>query len=95
MEESGDGLVAGLHGKLLRKVAKPTGMHHQGLRSAASHLRRLGAIDNGLAKKLTRIDDAFAATRHLTSVSSHEFLSSITEALFAHYDPAVCLVAKR
>jgi hypothetical protein len=65
-----DMLVFEVHGRLLRSIARCTGVHYQGLRGAASHLRRQRIITPGLAKQLARVDDAFAVLRHISCVSS-------------------------
>ena len=70
-----------LHGNLLRKMAKAAGMHFQGLRAAASCLRKRGAITSQMAKKLGRVDDAAALCRHLTEVSANNFLGDIERCL--------------
>jgi hypothetical protein len=56
-------------------------VHYQGLRAAASHLRRSGLLSSKLAKKLAAVDCAFAISRHITAVSAeqcvHEVISAI------------------
>ena len=76
-------ILANLHGQLLREIARGTGRHFQGLRSAAAHLRREGQITNKLTKKLARIDDACALNRHVTAVSA----AAVIEELGLCLDP--------
>ena len=70
-------ILANLHGQLLREIARGTGRHYQGLRSAAAHLRREGLITNKLTTKLARIDDACALNRHVTVISAATVLEEL------------------
>ena len=70
-------ILANLHGQLLREIARGTGRHYQGLRSAAAHLRREGLITNKLTKKLARIDDACALNRHVTVISAASVMEEL------------------
>ena len=70
-------ILANLHGQLLREIARGTGRHFQGLRSAATHLRREGLITNKLTKKLARIDDACALNRHVTVISAATLMEEL------------------
>jgi hypothetical protein len=76
-----ESIIAELHGRLLCGIATETSVHYQGLRAAASHLRRSGLLSSKLAKKLAAVDCAFAISRHITTVSAeqcvHEVLSAI------------------
>ena len=74
-------LVCDLHGLLLRLIAVETGMHFSGLRSAAAHCRRQRLLPNTVAKKLARIDDAFAVVRHITVVSAEQFVEDVQRTL--------------
>jgi hypothetical protein len=78
-----DSLVFEIHGKLLRCIARSSGVHYQGLRGAASHLRRQRIITPGLAKQLGRVDDAFAVLRHISSVSSRALELELSLAMAA------------
>ena len=80
---SGDAacLVAEVHGRLVRLVASATGQHFQGLRAASSSLRRNGLITNRLARQLTRLDDAFAVIRHITSVRSDQIADELAASI--------------
>jgi hypothetical protein len=64
-----DVLVAALHCDLLRDLAVLMGMHFQGLRAAASHLRCQG-LGGALIKRPCRVDDAFSISCHITEVSA-------------------------
>eukprot|EP00929_Paragymnodinium_shiwhaense_P086561 TRINITY_DN47061_c0_g1_i5.p1 TRINITY_DN47061_c0_g1~~TRINITY_DN47061_c0_g1_i5.p1 ORF type:complete len:247 (+),score=19.36 TRINITY_DN47061_c0_g1_i5:73-813(+) len=75
------GLVAQLHGDLLRLIADNEQRHFQGLRSAAAHLRRGGKLNNKLAKKLTVLDDVFGFTRHITSASASILSRSVQDSI--------------
>jgi fused signal recognition particle receptor len=70
-----------LHGRLLRGIAAETTVHYQGLRAAASHLRRTGLLDSRLAKKLAAIDCAYAISRHITVVSAEQCVSEVLSAI--------------
>ena len=74
-------LVADVHGRLVRIAADATGIHFQGLRAAAGHLRRAGLIDQRLTKSLTRLDDAAAILRHITSVSADEIVERLSTSI--------------
>uniref|UniRef100_A0A7S2NVB7 Uncharacterized protein n=1 Tax=Zooxanthella nutricula TaxID=1333877 RepID=A0A7S2NVB7_9DINO len=77
-------LVARLHGTLLRQLADDVGVHYQGLRAAASALRRSQRISTRTAKRLVMIDHAFAMCRHITSVSSASFVEQVCHELKAN-----------
>jgi hypothetical protein len=62
-------IIAKLHSDLLMDLAAVTGVHHQGLRAAAGHLRKCG-MPARILKKMVRLDDAFAVSRHITCVSA-------------------------
>ena len=66
-------LALQLHGRILRDLAVHDGRHFQGLRAAAAHLRREQKINNQVAKRLARLDDACAVMRHITVVSAEAF----------------------
>ena len=70
-------LVSTLHGRLLRGLAVESGLHFQGLRSAAAHLRRSGLVCNRTARRLSGIDTAFAYNRHITAVLADQFAIEI------------------
>jgi hypothetical protein len=76
-----ESIIAELHGRLLRGIAAETTVHYQGLRAAASHLRRTGLLDSRLAKKLAAIDGAFAISRHITVVSAEQCVSEVLSAI--------------
>jgi hypothetical protein len=63
-------IIAALHGDLLRDIASCTGLHFEGLRSAAGFLRRTKLIDGAVSKRLCLFDDAHNVCRHITEVSS-------------------------
>ena len=70
-------LVASLHARLLRGIADEYGIHFQGLRAAAGHLRRAGIVTPRMAKRLTNVDIAFNIGRHITSISADAFFSEV------------------
>jgi hypothetical protein len=76
-----ESIIAELHGRLLRGIAGETAVHYQGLRAAASHLRRTGLLDSRLAKKLAAVDVAFAISRHITVVSAEQCVSEVLSAI--------------
>ena len=76
-------IIARLHGELLRDVSGYSHTHYSGLRSGAADLRRRMIISNQLAKRLTRLDDAFAVVRHITDVSAIELRAQLSAALAA------------
>ena len=73
--------------QLLREIARGTGRHFQGLRSAAAHLRREGLITNKLTKKLARIDDARALNRHVTVISAASVVEELGLCIQPKYLP--------
>jgi hypothetical protein len=81
-------LIFQLHGEVLRGVAAREGQHFQGLRSAAGYLRRRGRISNQSAKKLVRVDDAFAVVRHISEASVSAFLENLMDELHQSRDVA-------
>ena len=70
-------IIASLHGRLLRGIAELQGVHYQGLRAAASHLRREGRVSNRTAKRLGVVDIAFSVSRHITNVSAEDFFDEV------------------
>jgi hypothetical protein len=76
-----ESIIAELHGRLLRGIAGETAVHYQGLRAAASHLRRTGLLDSRLAKKLAAVDVAFAISRHITVVSAEQVVAEVLSAI--------------
>ena len=70
-------ILANLHGQLLREIARGTGRHFQGLRSAAAHLRREGLITNHCTTTFVRIDDACALNRHVTVISAASLMEEL------------------
>ena len=76
-------LIGELHGQLLRDIAEHHGVNFQGLRAAASALRRAKVIDHTLAGKLTRLDDCWAVVRHITAVSAEQLRGSAVDQLLA------------
>lgn len=88
-------LVASLHGRVLRALAQRTGLHFPGLRAAAAHLRRQNLIAPCYLKKLQRLDDSFAVTRHITSAGADQFFIEVLSALeipVCHTAEAACPV---
>jgi hypothetical protein len=76
-----ESIIAELHGRLLRGIAVETSVHYQGLRAAASHLRRSGLLNSRLAKKLAAVDCAFAISRHITAVSAEQCIHEVISAI--------------
>jgi hypothetical protein len=76
-----ESIIAELHGRLLRGIAAETAVHFQGLRAAAGHLRRAGALDSRLAKKLAAVDCAYAISRHITAVSAEQCVDEVLAAI--------------
>mmetsp|Transcript_68996 Transcript_68996/g.192107 ORF Transcript_68996/g.192107 Transcript_68996/m.192107 type:complete len:362 (-) Transcript_68996:8-1093(-) len=74
-------LVAKLHGDLLRLIAERENFHFDGLRSAASHLRRKRNVDSKVCKKLAAVDEAFNLNRHITCVSARTFFQVVVDQL--------------
>mmetsp|Transcript_46883 Transcript_46883/g.118130 ORF Transcript_46883/g.118130 Transcript_46883/m.118130 type:complete len:302 (+) Transcript_46883:67-972(+) len=74
-------LISSLHGRALRTICSASGEHYQGLAAAARRSRKLGLINNRIAKKLLLIDHAYTLGRHITSVSSANFMEELHTAL--------------
>eukprot|EP00929_Paragymnodinium_shiwhaense_P107487 TRINITY_DN73607_c0_g1_i1.p1 TRINITY_DN73607_c0_g1~~TRINITY_DN73607_c0_g1_i1.p1 ORF type:complete len:306 (-),score=76.45 TRINITY_DN73607_c0_g1_i1:418-1335(-) len=74
-------IVAKAHGSALRALCDEAGMHYQGLRSAASSLRKQGRLSSSLAKKLGRLDDAFCINRHVSGPGMDTLLERISSEL--------------
>ena len=60
-------IVSKLHADLLRGISEKEGRHFEGLRAAASHLRRHGKLNARLIKKLTILDEAHNLVRHIAT----------------------------
>eukprot|EP00929_Paragymnodinium_shiwhaense_P089181 TRINITY_DN49383_c0_g1_i1.p1 TRINITY_DN49383_c0_g1~~TRINITY_DN49383_c0_g1_i1.p1 ORF type:complete len:347 (+),score=41.19 TRINITY_DN49383_c0_g1_i1:64-1104(+) len=70
-------LIANLHGQMLRMLCNEMRIHFVGLRSAAAHARRRGLLSNQTVKRLGRLDDAFAVTRHISAPYAKEFVDCV------------------
>eukprot|EP00929_Paragymnodinium_shiwhaense_P056375 TRINITY_DN28216_c0_g1_i4.p1 TRINITY_DN28216_c0_g1~~TRINITY_DN28216_c0_g1_i4.p1 ORF type:complete len:279 (+),score=40.90 TRINITY_DN28216_c0_g1_i4:86-838(+) len=82
------GLIADLHGVLLRHMSSKMDINFEGLRSAAAHARRQGLLSNSTVKKLCRLDDAYSVTRHITKVYAAGFADKVLNEL-QKFDPLV------
>ena len=74
-------LLADVHGRALRIIAKELQEDVEGLGAASRRARQRGRISNQLAKKLDRIDTAFAVCRHLTEPRANGFIGGLLDAL--------------
>ena len=83
MSQTSEAIILELHGRLVRLIAEETGVHYQGLRAAASHLRRGRRVAPALAKALCRLDDTFAVCRHITSISAETLVAQVVSSLRA------------
>eukprot|EP00929_Paragymnodinium_shiwhaense_P052171 TRINITY_DN26143_c0_g1_i1.p1 TRINITY_DN26143_c0_g1~~TRINITY_DN26143_c0_g1_i1.p1 ORF type:complete len:274 (-),score=60.91 TRINITY_DN26143_c0_g1_i1:175-957(-) len=77
------GLIAGLHGLLLLQLSCELNCHFEGLRSAAAQARRSGRLSNATCKKISRLDDTFAVTRHITKPYADAFAERVSTELHA------------
>ena len=66
-----------LHGKKVRRISKDTGMHYEGLRSAAHDIWKKGGISNPMKNKLANLDTAFQVIRHITTASATRDLEAL------------------
>ena len=76
------GLIARLHGRVLRAAADACGTHFQGLQHVARYIRAHRADGRGprqaaVVRKLTQLDDAVSLTRHITVASSENFMVEV------------------
>ena len=76
-----DGLMASVRGQAFRILVDATGEHYQGLSIAARRARKLGIIDDAMAKKLVQVDIAAAIVRHLSTISVEKFIVGLTAQL--------------
>jgi len=83
-------LVARLHGDLLRTISEHDKLHFQGLRAAASHLRRARCLPGALTKKLLTVEEAHNLCRHITSVSASGLLDTVSSALLGGRSTSSC-----
>ena len=67
------GVLAELHGEVLRDLCAATGQPAQGLAMAAALARRRGLISNRVAKKVVHLGIATAWTRHATNQRAEQF----------------------
>lgn len=70
-------LLAWAHGACLRRLTGVMDMHFEGLAVAARRARRDGIIDNKRAKKLERLDIAYAVVRHASVPRMRDFVQDI------------------
>eukprot|EP00929_Paragymnodinium_shiwhaense_P105210 TRINITY_DN7013_c0_g1_i1.p1 TRINITY_DN7013_c0_g1~~TRINITY_DN7013_c0_g1_i1.p1 ORF type:complete len:237 (-),score=39.44 TRINITY_DN7013_c0_g1_i1:307-1017(-) len=71
------GLIAQLHGQLLRMLSLNLNTHCSGLQQAARLGRHRGLLDNRTSRKLAHIDICFNLCRHITSVYADELYHNI------------------
>ena len=67
------GVLAELHGQVLRDLCAATGQPAEGLAMAATHARKRGLISNRVAKKLVHLEIATAWSRHATTQRAEQF----------------------
>ena len=70
-------LICELHGDSLRKLSDALPGDYDGLTTASRAARRAGRISPGLARKLERLDWAFAWSRHITATKSNLFAARV------------------
>ena len=70
-------LVVAAHGDALRLAAAQMGAHFQGLAAVAAHLRRGGRRNRPLLRRLAALDAACGVIRHITVVSTADFLKDM------------------
>ncbi|CAK0800444.1 unnamed protein product, partial [Prorocentrum cordatum] len=74
---------ARLHGELLRDISGFSPTQYSGLRSGGADLRMWTIIPIQLARRLARLGDTFAITRHITDVSASELRAELSAATAA------------
>ncbi len=70
-------LILEVHGMALRLLSKHWDTHFEGLGAAARHGRRLGVLSTSMARKLIHMDAAAAMVRHITCVSTANFIKEL------------------
>ena len=80
MAVSASALVFGTHGECLRRLCDRIG-DYDGLAAAARAARRLGLISSTTAKRVERVDIAFAVVRHINSAKVAKFLRGLDHEL--------------
>ena len=76
-----EGLVAEARGLAFRRVTDALGEDHEGLSKAARRARQKGILPNLWARKLIKLDEAFAVIRHLTSQRASRFDEDLAQEL--------------
>ena len=76
-----EGLLAELHGALLRKCSNRLGVHCQGLAQASRRLKQMGLIEPRMANKLIQIDFSFNLIRHITQASVDGYIGALASKL--------------
>jgi len=72
--------VMHLHRVLIGEVSLLADVHFQGLRAAASFLRRRRLISPSIARRLVAVDVSYNLLRHITSVNSKRLLCDVRAA---------------
>ncbi len=77
----------GLRDQILLEISDRTGRHFQGLQQAARVCQATGQLSGPIVKKLLSLDEAYNLIRHITTVSSAEFLEKVKEDLNQQTEP--------
>jgi hypothetical protein len=77
------GLIADAHHGALMRLSDKLGVHVVGLAAAARLARRRAVVSGSTFKKLIRLDNTFALSRHLTAAKVSDFLGELDNELYA------------
>ncbi len=87
------GVVAVLHGGCLQLLAQHLRRDFDGLAVNARTARRSRVINNGICKKMVRLDTAFAVLRHMTGPRAVVLFGGLMAMLRPAEEPAVDEIA--
>ena len=81
-----EAILAPLHCNAQRMISACMGKPYEGLAMAANAARKAGRIDNRIAKKLVRLDIAFAMIRRTSQPRADQLTKQLAEALEPKHD---------
>ena len=74
-------MLAETHSVLLRTLADDAGTHFEGLQTAARYMRKHKRMDDGLVKKLCKLEEAYHLVRHITRPFCFSLVAQVRQAL--------------